>query len=92
MALVKPLADAAETRSSEVLDVLAAAHAETGQFPLAIETAKEVIELEAAAGQTEKAAEIEERLRPYRRRKEKKRIFPPVPLIPPLIFPRGTSP
>ena len=49
-----------------ILDALAAAYAESGQFPAAIKTAEAAADL-AATGQTGMAAEIRQRLALYRK-------------------------
>jgi tetratricopeptide (TPR) repeat protein len=49
-----------------VLDTLAAAHAEVGQFDAAIAVAEQAIELARAAGQSELAVQLEGRLQLYR--------------------------
>jgi Tfp pilus assembly protein PilF len=49
-----------------VLDTLAAAHAETGDFDAAIAVAEKAIELARAAGQSELVAQLEGRLKLYR--------------------------
>jgi tetratricopeptide (TPR) repeat protein len=48
-----------------VLDTLAAAHAEMGQYPQASRIAQEALELARAAGKTNSTAQIEARLRLY---------------------------
>jgi tetratricopeptide (TPR) repeat protein len=50
----------------EPLDALAAAYAETGNFPEAISTAERAVELARAGGRTDLAGEIQERLALYR--------------------------
>jgi tetratricopeptide (TPR) repeat protein len=52
-------------RDPTVLDVMAAAWAETGQFPKAVETARQAMDLAAAQGNTELAAILRARIRLY---------------------------
>ena len=53
-------------RDAEVLDTLAAAYAEAGQFPDAVRTATTAHDLAAAAGRTDLAADIQRRLDLFR--------------------------
>jgi hypothetical protein len=48
-----------------LVDVLAAAYAETGQFDRAVETARKAVDLARAAGQGAAAQDIEKRLELY---------------------------
>ena len=70
--LAENLARATSFAQYAVLDTLAAAYAETGKFELAVQTIVKALELARSSGQTEVAAEMEERLqlyqgnRPYR--------------------------
>ena len=63
--LAKNLARATSFNQHAVLDTLAAAYAEMGEFELAVQTIRKAIELARSSGQTEVAAEMEERLRLY---------------------------
>ncbi len=56
-------------RDPEMLDVLAAAHAENGQFETAVETARRAHELAISAGRLYLATQIEGRLESYRARR-----------------------
>ena len=60
---------ASNYQSPRDLDVLAAAHAEAGQFPRAIETAEKALELVRAGDQKQLAKAIESHLRLYRDQK-----------------------
>lgn len=67
VALAQRACDGAESPSPHLLDTLAAALAETGQFDQAIETAEKALALAHDAGDNQLAAEVGERLEAYRR-------------------------
>ena len=63
--LARQLADRPGEPAAAVLDVLAAAYAETGQFPRAVEMANRALATARKAGQENRAQQIENRLRMY---------------------------
>jgi spermidine synthase len=56
-----------DNRHPQLLDTLAAAYAETGDFARAVETARKAVAIAQSAGRTEMAREIEGRLQSYSR-------------------------
>ena len=65
VALAERACDLLGTRDPHFLDTLAAAYAEAGRFPKAIETLEEAISLAASGGQEELVLELEQRLQGY---------------------------
>jgi tetratricopeptide (TPR) repeat protein len=63
--LAQQVVEAAGETEPQVLDVLAAAYAEAGRFPDAIETGRKALELAGARGRSDLAAAIQQRLRGY---------------------------
>jgi hypothetical protein len=66
LALAKQVCQATRYQQPVLLDTLAAAYAEAGHFPDAVETIKNAQALAVAAKQGELAKELEERLRFYK--------------------------
>jgi Flp pilus assembly protein TadD len=67
--LTEQLAKATGRKDPAVLDALAAAYAEAGQWDEAVATARQAVGLATAAGQHEAAGQIEERLRLHEQQK-----------------------
>jgi hypothetical protein len=71
--LAEGACDLTQYRQYWVVDVLAAAYAESGQFGKAVETAKKAVDLARAVGQPSAERDIQKRLelyqagKPYRR-------------------------
>jgi protein O-mannosyl-transferase len=56
------------TNDSEILETLAAAHAEAGQFPEAVSVGRQALELAISAGQTNQLTAVSNRLELYQKR------------------------